>query len=65
MVTPFAFGPAKILPCPTNFDVSIRLFARGLFIAMTTEAERTSETSVYLNETTRRYIAEGCNLSIS
>jgi DNA-directed RNA polymerase subunit E'/Rpb7 len=26
------------------------------------EAVRTSETSVYFNETTRRYIPEGCNV---
>jgi hypothetical protein len=28
------------------------------------EAVRTSETSVYLNETTRHYIQQGCNLQI-
>jgi hypothetical protein len=30
------------------------------FIALMTEAVRTSETSVYFNETTRHYIPEGC-----
>jgi hypothetical protein len=29
---------------------------------MVMEAIRTSETSVYFNETTRRYIPEGCHL---
>jgi hypothetical protein len=32
------------------------------FIALMTEAVRTSETSVYSNQTTRRYILEGSNL---
>jgi hypothetical protein len=30
------------------------------FIPLTMEAVRTSETSVYFTETTRRYIPEGC-----
>jgi hypothetical protein len=30
---------------------------------LVTENVRTSETSVYFSETTRRYIPEGCNLS--
>jgi hypothetical protein len=30
--------------------------------ALMVEVVRTSETSVYFNETTRRYIAEGCHL---
>jgi hypothetical protein len=32
------------------------------FIALMMELVRTSETSVYSNETTLRYIPEGCNL---
>jgi hypothetical protein len=31
-------------------------------IALMMEAVHTSETSVYFNETTRRYIPEGCHL---
>jgi hypothetical protein len=34
----------------------------GRFIALMMDAVRTSETSVYFNETTRRYIPEGCHL---
>jgi hypothetical protein len=34
------------------------------FITMMMEAVRTSETSVYFNETTRRYIPEGCHLQV-
>jgi hypothetical protein len=34
------------------------VFACGLFTALMMEAVRTSDTSVYLNETTRRYIQE-------
>jgi hypothetical protein len=30
--------------------------------ALMMEAVRTSETSIYFNETTRRYIPEGCHL---
>jgi hypothetical protein len=44
IVTPFPIGPAKILPCATHFDISARLFARGIFIALTMKAVRTSET---------------------
>jgi hypothetical protein len=32
---------------------------------VTMEAVRTSETSVHFNETTRRYIPEGCHLHAS
>jgi len=35
---------------------------RRVVIALIMEAIRTSETSVYSNETTRRYIPDGCNL---
>jgi hypothetical protein len=35
-----------------------------MIIALTTEAAGTSETSVYFNEGTRRYIPEGYNLKI-
>jgi hypothetical protein len=34
----------------------------GLFIALIIEAVHTSETSVYFNETTWRYVPEGCLL---
>jgi hypothetical protein len=37
----------------------------SLFIDLMMEPVRTSETSVYFNETTRRYIPEGCHLAIS
>jgi hypothetical protein len=33
-------------------------------LALMMEEVRTCETSVYFNETTRRYIPEGCNLHI-
>jgi hypothetical protein len=42
-----------------NFLLSSRT---GIMMMMTTEAVRISETSVYCNETTRRYIPKGCNL---
>jgi hypothetical protein len=38
------------------------LVGRGLFIALMMEALRTSESSFYFNETTRRHIPEGCHL---
>jgi hypothetical protein len=34
------------------------------FISLMMEAVRTSETSVYSNETTRRYVPEGSHLNI-
>jgi hypothetical protein len=36
----------------------------GLFITLKMEAVRTSEKSVYFNETTRRYIQEGRQLLV-
>jgi hypothetical protein len=40
------------------------IFQHGLLIALMKEAARTSETSIYFNKTTWRYIPEGCNLQI-
>jgi hypothetical protein len=51
----FPIGPVKVLPCPTGSAIST-LYSRGLFILLIMEAERISETSVYFNETERRYI---------
>jgi hypothetical protein len=55
------------LVCPsftltTDSYIPCYPFARDIFIALMMEAVRTSETSVYSNETTRRYIPEGSNL---
>jgi hypothetical protein len=61
-VTSLPIGPAKILPCQTDSDISTRFLARVLFIALTMEVVRTSETSVWLSETARRYIAQGFHL---
>jgi hypothetical protein len=58
IVTPYISGPAKILLCPTDFDIFTLFFERGLFVALMMEAVRTSETSVYYNETTRPSIPE-------
>jgi hypothetical protein len=52
----------KILAGPTDSDISSWVSAHGLFIALMMEAVHTSETSVYFNETTRRYIPEGSYL---
>jgi hypothetical protein len=38
-----------------------RLLTGLLLIALMTEAEKTSETSVYFNDSTRRHIPEGCH----
>jgi hypothetical protein len=46
-----------VAPCSLEVD-------RRFTSAMMMEAVRTSETSVYSNETTWRYIPEGCNLHV-
>jgi hypothetical protein len=43
----------------TTLDAAVT----AIIIALTTEAARTSDTSVYF-EATQRYIAEGCHLHI-
>jgi hypothetical protein len=48
-----------ILPCHADSDIANRFFARDLFIPLMMDAVRTSESSVYFNETARRYIPEG------
>jgi hypothetical protein len=59
IITHFPIVPGKIPPGPTESDISTRCLSRGLFIALTIQAVRTSETSVYFDETTRHYISEG------
>jgi hypothetical protein len=54
IVIAFLTGPAKILSCQIDSDLS-----HGFFIALMMEAVRTSETSVYSNKATPRYIPEG------
>jgi hypothetical protein len=65
VVTPLPIRPARFQPFPTHSDISARFFARGLFIALMMEAVRTSETSVYFNETTRRCIEEAVSVMLS
>jgi hypothetical protein len=60
IVTPFPIGPAKSLPCQTDCDISIRLFASVLFIPQMMAVVRASETSIF--ETKRHLIPEGCRL---
>jgi hypothetical protein len=62
------YGPKKITAFWNIASSSLgvdRLY-RGAYrlhhTALMMEEVRTSETSVYSNETTRRYIPEGCNL---
>jgi hypothetical protein len=47
---------------PTDSYVTSEPFAGGLFITLMMEAVRTSGTSVYSNETTRRDIPESSHL---
>jgi hypothetical protein len=54
------FGQVSL--SPTDSYISNNPFAWGLFIALMMETVRTSETSVYFNNTTRRHIPEGCHL---
>jgi hypothetical protein len=51
---PLPIGPVKVLPCPTSSRISTRCTTSGLIIALTMEAVRASETSVYFRETTQQ-----------
>jgi hypothetical protein len=55
-------GPVKILPCLTDSDISARFFALGLSIALMMVVVRTTETSVYFNETARCSVPCCCHL---
>jgi hypothetical protein len=63
-VTPLSTGLARILPSPIDSYISSKPSARGLFVALMMEAERTFQTPVYI-ETTRRYIKKSCHLQTS
>jgi hypothetical protein len=57
LVIHFLITLTKIASCQTISDIPTD-FSRGLFIALMMEVVSTSETSVYFNETTLRYISE-------
>jgi hypothetical protein len=58
-------SPTKIPPGLTSSCNFRWFFTRGLFITLTMMAVRTSETSVYFNETTRHYIPKSCHFYVS
>jgi hypothetical protein len=57
---PFPSGPVKVLSCPPGYHISIQFFTCGLLTTLVMEAVNTSETLIYLYETTQYHIPEGC-----
>jgi hypothetical protein len=51
---------ASVLLMLDNNTMSDDIYRLQEFIALIMKAARTSEASVYFNETTRRYVTEGC-----
>jgi hypothetical protein len=58
--------PCSLIEVDRRFRGAISIMrAMNILIALMMKAVYTSETSVYLYETTRRYTSEGCLLQIS
>jgi hypothetical protein len=61
-LSPIRHWYAQLSLGSTDSHTTSNPFVHGLFIALMMEAVGTTETSVYSNETTWRYIPEGSNL---